>query len=284
MKPIKIAGMCLLAILALNAAIAQATEIPKGPIKFTDQGVGEAELGTKVISIKCKSHSAIGEIKSAKGGTVTSTYKGCEVAGKGISCQSGTKAGEIVTALLAEEIGWINKSKNEVGSDFKPASGETLAKFVCTGVTKVVVYGSVIGKITSKINEMSTLTNAAFEESVGKNNPTKFEGAAEDVLLTEFPEEPTGKNKVNSAQTQKDTVKNTETVECSVKCKPDPAEISTIAVTCTTTACKTSQRPVPEYGRCEKKAAGSYKNSNCTEASGITSGKKTGQYEFEVAT
>lgn len=278
MRSIKIALTCLLGILALSAVVAggaQAKTVLSGPVALGDTGEGAAELGTNVVNIKCTKHSAVGEITTEKGGTATSKYEGCEVVGKGVACENvGPKT--IETKPLIDELGWINKAKGEVGSDFKPASGETgtLAEFTCSGLTKVKVYGSVIGKITSPINVMSETSKLTFTGENNKNNPTKFEGAAEDVLLTEFPEL-TGTTKTNSEQKQSDTVSNLK----SGKLK-DPAEVSTLEVTCTGETCTTATRAEPLYGRCEKKKEGLYKDKNCSTAGEIKKGKKKGKYEF----
>lgn len=288
MRVIKITGTCLLAVLALSVmavASAQAKDVESGPVGLTDAGEGAAELGTSVINIKCTKHSAVGEITTEKGGTATSKYEGCEIAGKGVACEN-VAAKEIETKALVDELGYINKAKDEVGSDFKPASGEsgTLAEFTCSGTTKVRVYGSVIGKITSHINEMAETTKLSFVGEGFKNNPAEFEGGKEDVLLTEFPEL-TGTTKTNSEQKQSDTV-TTKPGDCTVskgkeKCKEkDPAEISTLEVTCTGETCTTAKRAEPLYGRCEKKKEGAYKDKNCSEAGEIKKGKKKGKYEF----
>ena len=44
------------------------------------------------------------------------------------------------------------------------------------------------------------------------------------------------------------------------------------------------QRSEPEYGRCEKKKEGLYKDKECTEAAEFKKGKSKGKYEFEPIT
>jgi hypothetical protein len=262
-KAICVGVVAVFALSAMVAASAQAAKPLKGPVPFTDTGEGSAELGTKVINIKCTNHSAVGVMENATGGTVTAKYEGCEVVGKGVKC-GNVAASTIETHLLRDELGWIDKSKGEVGSDFKPASGLTLADFNCAGLTKVAVYGSVIGKVSaSSVNVMSTEGKTAFEGAGFKNNPEKFESEPTDILETEFPEL-TGPNvKTSSEQKQADTVHNTP-VKSGKKSVANPAEINTVF------------GAKPMYGRCNK-GKGQFTNPTCT-AKAI--GKAKGKYEF----
>jgi hypothetical protein len=121
-------------------------------------------------------------------------FKHCKAAGA--PCQNNKKE-EIVTKPLEGELGYISKSPLEVGVDLvsEESPGGVLAEFACTGVAHVRTFGSVIGHQLGDINTISKESELSFviQEKeyfpglVSKvNNPTKFEGAPEDILLTEL--------------------------------------------------------------------------------------------------
>jgi len=302
---------CLLGVLALSATLVSSAQAKKlvesGPAAFTDEGQGEAELGNSHVNIKCKSHSGTGKVDNQFGGGAlldgSSTYKGCEAAGKGLACSSaGAKEpGEITTEPLKGEIGWVNKSKNEVGVLYTAAKGSTepLAVFNCGVVGEVKVFNGVIGKVTSPLNEMSVTSSQSFVEGAElKNDPTSFEAgggpAGNFFLETEFKN--VGPTKFASNQKQSDVFVN-KGGECAIKgetekCKRSGAtEISTVEVTCPTPEpevkeqlCVSSQKARPEYGRCEKSPSktGKYTDKNCSVAISLKKGKPhKGKYEFE---
>jgi hypothetical protein len=94
------------------------------------------------------------------------------------------------SSTLVGKLGVIKTStegsaKNLVGTDYAPASGETVAAFSCAG-TAVRVTGSVIGEL--KRNGMVTKAPVKFVQSKGVQKPTHFEAGPEDVLLTKLAE------------------------------------------------------------------------------------------------
>src|SRR4051812_40710539 len=131
MRPKRVVLACLLGVLAFSVTLVSSAQAKKlvesGPVTFTDEGQGEAKLGNSFVNIQCKSHTGTGEVENAFGGGAAlngfALYKGCEAAGKGLKCTSAgaAEAGEIQTEPLKGAIGWINKSKNEVGTLFTAA-------------------------------------------------------------------------------------------------------------------------------------------------------------------
>ena len=119
---------------------------------------------------------------------VTMAFTGCHLGELG-SCQSSAAAeGEVVTATLDGELGVIKKSlegpiKNTIGTDLRPVSCEVLATFVCAG-SPVSVTGSVIGEV--KRDAMLSKAPIKFVQTKGVQNPRRFEGGVEEVLLTKL--------------------------------------------------------------------------------------------------
>jgi hypothetical protein len=273
MKRIRIVGLCLVAAFALSAIVATsamaAKHENKGPIKYkSSSGIAflEIEGGGKV---ECKTSTAAGEITSATAGTVTATFVGCETLEK--KCASaGQTAGTIVTNLLATSTGYVNKAKAEVGTDFKPASGEVLAEFTCKGAAPPTVVnrvkGSVIGRLAPP-NEMSTTSKSDLKNSGGKQEVEKFEGGPKDTLIAEISVEGGPFSKAGGIQNVDSVVENTpQEVKKGKKTEKfaDFAEVKTGGAS-------------PEYGRCRASKKGKYKDGNCTEK---VSGKTKGKFEF----
>ena len=312
MRSMRVVLACLLGALAFSVTLVSSAQAKKfvesGPVTFTDEGKGEAELGNSFVNIKCKSHTGKGEVENEFGGGAalngTALYKGCEAVGKSLECAStGKLTGEIETEPLKGELGWISKTANagkgEAGVLFTAAkgAGKPLAVFNCGGtVGTVEVFGGVIGKVTSPLDKMSVSSEQQFVEGAEfKNNPTNFEAgggpAGTFFLETEFVTAFPG-HKLASNQKQTDSFTN-KGGECTVKgetekCKRSGAtDISGTEVVCPTPnpeekeqACTASQRARPKYGRCLKKKEGHYKDANCSEAAPLKKGKPHGKYEF----
>ena len=276
MKRFTVLGLCFVAALAfgvLFAAGAQAKKAEHGVEKVTAEG-GPAHLGTESGSIKSSSNTGGGTLETPTSGSAKTLFKGVEVEGFGLKCSSAGKgAGEVETEPLTEETGWISKTNNEAGVDFKPKSGEFLAQFACEGLN-VKVKGSVIGHVTPlNVASLTSQLNLVPNKTPGKfrNEPSNFEGGPEDILRSSFSGLQTG-NELESLQQQENvTVTNhgNESV-CKLKkgvekCKPSAAgEMNTI-----------SNPARPEFGRCNKKGPGvKYTDANCT-----TVGEK-GKYGF----
>jgi hypothetical protein len=148
-------------------------------------------VGGKLIT--CKGETGTGEYSGNTAvANVTMTFTGCHLGELG-SCQSSAAAeGEVVTATLQGELGVIKKSlegpiKNTIGTDLKPVSGEVLAAFACAG-SPVSVTGSVIGEV--KRDAMLSKAPIKFVQTKGIQKPTRFEGGAEELLVTKLGEGP----------------------------------------------------------------------------------------------
>jgi len=78
--------------------------------------------------------------------------------GAGKSCEvnspKAAKLGEVVTRPLKGVLGYLNKAGKQVGDLFEPVTGEVFAEIEgeCLKGKKLLVTGSVIGKITSALN------------------------------------------------------------------------------------------------------------------------------------
>jgi hypothetical protein len=167
---------------------------------------GEAILHNVVpgkgdIKVICASFKDAGSVANVGGkGTefkVTSTFSKCK--SLGAPCSSGAKKETISTEVLAGNLGWLNKSKKEVGASLfneaKPGTGY-LAQFECTGLAKVRVLGGVIGAQVGDVETFEKTTDAIF--SVGPylgelapgytpvTNPPAFEEEAVGVLRSEL--------------------------------------------------------------------------------------------------
>jgi hypothetical protein len=268
MKRLSVLGLCLVASLAfsvLAATGAMAAKVEHGELNLRSSG-GPAHLGTPKATITSSSNSGVAHITSAFAGTAVSLFNGVEIEGTGFKCNSAGKTGGVVeTFELAEETGWISKAKNEAGVDFKPASGEFLAKFTCEGGIEAKVRASVIGHVTPlNTAGLSTQLNLICDETCHANSPHNFEGGPKDVLLSELSTAPgiesesvqdqenvTVTNHGNSSVCKKKIKKGVETEKCKVAAS---GELNTLA------------NPArPEFGRCDKKGAGvKYSDPNCT--------------------
>jgi hypothetical protein len=142
--------------------------------------------------ISCSGETGTGEYSGPKTiAGVSITLTGCRLDGMG-SCQSPeANAGEVVVNALRGELGVIatspvEPSRNKIGIDLQPASGNILAAFACAG-TPALVTGSVIGEVPRNAMKLSTTLKFAASTK-GIQKPTGFEGAEEDVLLTKLGE------------------------------------------------------------------------------------------------
>jgi len=149
-----------------------------------------ATVGKDVIS--CTGETGTGEYTGAKTvANVAIRLNGCHLGELG-SCQSIEAAeGEVALTTLEGKLGVITTSlegplKNKIGTDLKPASGEVVAAFACAGMP-VLVTGSVIGEVPRNAMKLSA-TLKFVASSKGVQNPTRFEGGEEDVLLTKLGE------------------------------------------------------------------------------------------------
>jgi hypothetical protein len=178
-------------------------------VPFTSTS-GEGTLETASgETVKCKEDTNEGEITGPKEvSKVVVKFKGCKATILGfikVACKtSGAGTEEIVTEKLKGHIGYLNKSKKEVGQELEP-EGTLFAKFECAGET-VEVRGHVIGKLTPT-DSMTKTTTLTFEQSGGKQKYTEFEGGPSGQIL----ETKTGSGSFGqSAEATTDTIKTTE--------------------------------------------------------------------------
>ncbi len=207
MKLIKIMGLCLVAAFVMSAvtsAVASAAEPEfrfEGSKKFSytsQAGKLETSNGEEV---NCKTTSGTGEIEGTSGSKkvteVKIAFHGCTstILAKTYKCKStGAAEEEIKTNTLEGELGYVNKTTTprEVGLLLKPVGGGNFATFECVRgeeAIKITVKGSIIGRVPT-INILIDIFSFAlldYEKGTNKGEPkvTKFEGGAENELLTE---------------------------------------------------------------------------------------------------
>jgi len=187
MKRIAIAGLCLVAVMAVSAmSVASASaalpefKANKFPVAFSSHNLLPLEptlhsttaLGEK--NVKCKMSLDKGEILNAKlVAKVTVLYTGCVEEGTTNACTStGEPKGAIVTSEIHGIIGYITGHLTEklVGTELLPentSSNNVFATFVCEGpASTVIVEGCTIGQ-ASPINVSQPTGNLLFEELAG---------------------------------------------------------------------------------------------------------------------
>jgi hypothetical protein len=216
MKPLKMLGACSLALFALSVVASPASgalpefsksgiceqtgqliwlytnstcttdsatttgEFAKSPF-FSESGASTLETASGV-QVACNKDIGQGEATGPKAiSQFTIKFKECSSSGH--ACGS---SGTITTNHLQGTMGYISKAAKEVGLDLaSEAAGGLLMEFSCEGgVANVKVRGSVIGKATP-VNTPTSMYSVTFAlTKKGKQNITKLEGEAEDVLET----------------------------------------------------------------------------------------------------
>ncbi len=128
--------------------------------------------------VTCKKQTSEGELTGPKTNrNFNIVFTSCESAG--LQCIStnpaATNRGEILVKELLGTIGiekvGASASKDKIANLFKPASGEVLTEFECSGL-KLVVKGEVMVPILT--NKMATSEVVKFKASKGKQKPEKF--------------------------------------------------------------------------------------------------------------
>ena len=110
------------------------------------------------LKITCTGGTDSGQLTGPKALTDTIRFTGCIL--NGLICTNGRVAGEIETFPLNGTLGYINKAKKQVGLDLAQPAGLAFMSFECAEDLRVVVKGSVIGKITP-INRKSRTTETS---------------------------------------------------------------------------------------------------------------------------
>lgn len=183
------AALCFAAFAAASASAA----LPEFSTTSTFTGSGGAGTLKTVgnATVKCTSNEVVGApaaevvggTKEVKNGLIA--FKGCE-SNVGTKCKNTTTAGEIRTATLKGQLGYVEPAAlgGPVAVGLSPASGTTFAEFECATV-KDKVTGCVLGKVTP-VNTNTKEYALALAEAAGKQNITSYEpvkGAKESCKL-----------------------------------------------------------------------------------------------------
>jgi hypothetical protein len=193
MKRFKVVGSCLIAVIALSAAMAGSASaaLPEfsGPFSkpFTSKSATSVLETVTKVKLVCTGDTNEGEVTTPASGVMKITFTGCTV--KKIPCNSpGVVPGTIVTGLLSFTVGYINKAKKEVGMDLIPATGGAFIEFICGTTVRGIAVGSVIGRITPvniKVVPPKTFT-LKFAQTAGKQAVQNLEGGPKDTLETSY--------------------------------------------------------------------------------------------------
>jgi hypothetical protein len=180
----------------------EAGDVYRGPETACESkgGVKNVLLG-KPISVECESEHNAGEAAGAKEvKNVSVVFRGCKALGS-IPCSNTPNVGEIQVNPLKGALGYINKSKKEVGVLLEPfvKHGE-FAKFNCGGSIATVVgvgnekegaayspektggYDGIISPITPVNTMTSAFTQTYTMNAKFENIPSKFEGKHIELL------------------------------------------------------------------------------------------------------
>lgn len=154
---------------------------------------GGATLETAHRSVvACTTNTLEGEYSGSQAANARIIFTGCEAPGAlGGKCQSsGAGIGEIATDALKGWLGFI--TSGSAGWDYAPASGATVATFVC-GTTEITLAGSVIAPV-KPVNKMVGAFSLKLKGKKGRQSPERLEGAPQDVLrfITSSGEEQAG--------------------------------------------------------------------------------------------
>jgi len=194
MKRIRLAGVALVAALALSAVVSAAASA--APVFLTKTVVAEgakipisATLGAAFLEgsvskskISCTAGTGVGEVTGpikTEGNVVT--FTGCETSGTPCN-SSGQASGTIITFTLAGKLGGLSATLPGVRL-FSQAEGRggKLAEFSCAGgAVKVVVTGSVIGSLSgaagtsAETGKILTSGKFTFAEAGGIQKYTSF--------------------------------------------------------------------------------------------------------------
>jgi len=194
MRRIRIAGLCATLLLALGASTASSSSaaLPEfsGPFgKLFTSSSGPSRLravgGKRVI---CAASTDVGKISGPKTGSVTITWTGCTLNKKTQCSTPGSAPGEIVSPALSMTLGYINKGAKTVGIDLAEPSGGPFLLFSCLAGTRVLVVGSVIGRILpiNKLVTPSETFKLRFQQVGGIQNVQSLEGEPKDTLEASF--------------------------------------------------------------------------------------------------
>lgn len=216
MKRIRLVGLCVVAVVAMSAAVAASASaslpergkcasgtefenkgctvsgaknkfkwVPNVKTAFSmTSGAATIRSSAEAPPVECAKSKSKGDFIGPKGSEFAVTFEGCSSAGEKCTGGAKAKAGQVITNKLEGIIGFI--SPGVVGEDVKAVGGGVLASFKC-GPNNVEIDGSVIGEIGSGVYNMAASTETlTFREAGGKQEPTKLEGGPEDTLNSEI--------------------------------------------------------------------------------------------------
>jgi hypothetical protein len=259
-----LAALCVVALTAVSALAAG----ERGELVLTGAG-GPARLRTTSATWTSTASEWHIDVTAATSATASVTFHDVEEEGTGLKCTSaGQEKGTIASKPLTLETGWISREQNEVGVDFKPATGSTLLEQDCEGGLSISWKDSVIGHWTplntsgreAELNLIPNLTGTA-------NSPESVGGGPKDVLEAEYSSAPGVESEGVWIVEHVKVTNHGNSSACKVKkgaerCKPANFELNTIA------------NPArPEFGRCKKEAGGQYEDSGCTKLASARRGK-----------
>jgi len=193
MRRARIAGLCAMLLLAVGASAASSSyaalpELSGPPGKPFTSFSGPSRLrgvgGKRVI---CTASTDAGEFTGPKTGSVTITWTGCTLS-KSPCATPGSAPGEIVSPTLAMKLGYINKVAKTVGLDLSEPSGGPFLLFSCLSGTRVLVVGSVIGRLmpVNKLVTPSETFKLRFAHTGGVQKVQNLEGEPKDTLEVSF--------------------------------------------------------------------------------------------------
>jgi hypothetical protein len=170
--------------------------------KACEEAGGNVGKASSPNKIECESESNHGEAKGTKEvANVSVVFRGCKLFGS-VPCANSPQEGEIIVNPLKGSLGYISKSKKEVGVLLEPAVKHgTFAQFSCAGVLDISVgvgnskegafytpettggYDGIISPITP-VNHMSSEYTQTYtvNEETAENLPSKFEGKHIELL------------------------------------------------------------------------------------------------------
>jgi hypothetical protein len=104
--------------------------------KCAEEGYTEESLETELPAIECETETNTGEAEGKNRiANVHVTFTGCLYFGSAPCNSAGAEEGEINTSTLKGKLGYINKSKQEVGVVLEPAQKHAaFAEFQCAGI------------------------------------------------------------------------------------------------------------------------------------------------------
>jgi hypothetical protein len=184
MRSFKIVGAALMALLAVTAvatatASAALPEILPGSGTFTaTSGAGTLETTAKE-KITCKSDTSKGTITNVKEGTFEVDFKECTALGFAANSLGDPAQTILVTGTLL--LCYINRATKDVGVVIHLPTAGIHIEVPSLGAL-ILVTGWVIGLIEPVNSKKTGPFTLSFKQAAGKQEFTKCEGGATEVL------------------------------------------------------------------------------------------------------